>query len=113
MRAMDESVNAYLDFALKPKGFQRHQFLRKLFALSAKMTPEFFIKSIKRAHQYTITSVETIERIAVLCLNQESGELPFVEVDEEFRQRDAYREGFLTDQPDLSIYEKLFEVDDE
>jgi transposase len=113
LRAMDESVNAYLDFALKPKGFQRHQFLRKLFALSAKMTPEFFIKSIKRAHQYTITSVETIERIAVLCLNQDSGELPFVEVDEEFRQRDAYREGSLTDPPDLSIYEKLFEVDDE
>jgi len=111
LRAMAESVNAYLDFALKPKGIERHQFLRKLFALSRKMTPELLIRSIERAHKYKITSVETIERIAVLFLNQGSEELPYVEIDETFRTRDAYQEGALTDHPDLSIYDD--QADDE
>jgi hypothetical protein len=113
LRALSDSVSAYLDFALKPKGIQRHQFLRKLFALSRKMTPELLIKSVERAHKYKITSVETIERIAVLYINQEGETLPYVEVDEAFRKRDAYQEGELTDQPDLSIYEDEFEEDDE
>ena len=113
LRSMDDSVNAYLDFALEPKGVRRHQALRKLFALSRKMTPELFIQSIKRAHKYRITSVETIGRIAVLNMNKGFGELPCPQVDEEFRQRDTYREGYLTDPPDLSIFDNQFEPDDE
>jgi hypothetical protein len=46
-----------------------------------------------------------VERIAVLYLNQGMGELPTPEVDEAFREREAYREGSLTDLPDPSIYE--------
>jgi hypothetical protein len=33
--------------------------------------------------------------------------LPEVEVDEDFRQRPAYQEGYLTDEPDLSVYDQL------
>ena len=32
--------------------------------------------------------------------------VPDVEVDESFRQRPAYQEGFLTDEPDLSVYDE-------
>ena len=32
--------------------------------------------------------------------------LPLVEVDEGFREREAYRQGQLTDAPDLSIYDE-------
>jgi len=106
LRAMAESVNAYLDFALKPKGIQRHGFLRKLYALSGKMTEAVFVESIERAHKYRITDVAVIERIAALNITHGSPSLPFVEVDEDFRERDTYQQGRLTDAPDLSIYEQ-------
>ena len=38
--------------------------------------------------------------------------LPDVEVDETYRQRPAYQEGHLTDQPDLSIYDDPVPDDD-
>jgi len=105
LRALAPEVNAYLDFALESKGVQRHAFLRRLLALSQKMTAPLFLKSIQRAHRYQITTLETIERIACLYLREGAAELPLAEVDEAFRQRPAYQEGALTDLPDLSIYQ--------
>ena len=87
------------------KGLQRHAFLRRLLALSQKMTAELFRKSVHRASQYRITSLETLERIAGLYFKEATAELPLAEVDEGFRQRAAYLEGALTDQPDLSRYQ--------
>ena len=105
LRAVAPEVNAYLDFALESKGVQRHAFLRRLLALSQKMTAPLFLKSIQRAHHYRITTLDTIERIALLHLREGAAELPCAEVDEAFRQRPAYQEGALTDPPDLSIYQ--------
>lgn len=112
LRAMAESVSAYLDFALKPKGIERHGLVRKLFALSQKVTPALFIRSIERAHKYRITSLATIERIAFLFMSQGADRLPCVEIDEGFQEREAYLQGQLTDQPDLSIYENMLEESD-
>ena len=39
--------------------------------------------------------------------------IPQPEVDEDFRQRPAYQEGYLTDQPDLSVYDQLSEEKEE
>ena len=50
-------------------------------------------------------SLETIERIALLYLQEAIGELPFALVDEGFTQREAYLEGSLTEPPDVSIYQ--------
>lgn len=104
LRAIDERVGSYLDFALPPGGIRRHGFVRKLHALSRKITAELFVASIERAHTYRIVEMETIERIVALNLAHGSGALPCVEVDEHFRERDAYQEGRLTEPPDLSIY---------
>jgi len=35
-----------------------------------------------------------------------------VEVDERLKERDAYREGALTDLPDLSTYDDFLEAED-
>ncbi len=113
LRAMDQSINAYLDFVLPPLGTKRHGFIRKLFALCRKMTKGLFVKTIERAHKYRITSIETIESIALLLMRQETADLPLVEVNDNFRRREAYLEGYLTDQPDLSVYENIPEEDDE
>ena len=106
LRALAPAVGAYLDFALPTKGIQRHEFIRRLLALSRKMSLELLVKSLERASKYRITSLETVERIALLYLQQGSGQLPLVPIDEAFRQRPAYQEGSLTDPPDLSLYQE-------
>jgi len=111
---LSQAVGAYLDFALKSEGgVRRHNFVRKLFSLSRRMTSELFVQSIERALRYRITSVETIERIALLSMTQDAQILPDADVDEDFQQREAYLEGRLTDAPDFSIYEKMLEDEDD
>jgi transposase len=104
LRAMGTAVQAYLDFALKVRGFYRHEFIRKLLGLSRRMSPELFARSLDRAGKYKVVDLATIERIAFL-LFKETGELPAAPVDERFMEREAYREGWVTDPPDLSIYD--------
>lgn len=113
LRAVSPAVAAYLDFALKGEGgIQRHRFVRELFAMTSRMPSSVFVQTIERALRYQIVSMETIERIALLYLTQDTPKLPCVAVDEAFRQREAYLEGSLTDAPDFSLYDKLLEEDD-
>jgi len=111
LRAIDQRVGAYLDFALPPGGRQRHGFVRKLHALSRKITAELFVASLERAHTYRIVEMAVIERIVALNLGHEARALPCVEIDEHFRDRAAYQEGRLTEPPDLSAFNP--EHDDE
>ena len=106
LRAMAPQIGAYVDFLLKTPGLQRHQCLRRLFALSQRMSPELFLRSTQRAHRYRITCLDTLERIARLYLSEGQGELfPSPTIDEAFRERPAYQEGALTDLPNLSQYD--------
>jgi transposase len=104
LRAISPSVGAYVDFILKTPGIYRHEHLRRLLALSRKMSAPLFIQSVERAHKYRIIDLPTLQRIAQLYLEQ-GGELPRVEIDENYRQRETYLEGSLTEKPDLSIYQ--------
>src|SRR6266581_5619634 len=108
LRAISETVDRYLKFALHA-GVQRHRFLRELFALSCRMTHSLFIQTIERALRYQITDIDTLQRIARLCLSQDDRPLPGADVDESFRQREAYQQGSLTDAPDFSLYDKMLE----
>jgi hypothetical protein len=112
LRAISPSVDEYLSFALKPQGIARHRFLREVFALSGQMTTALFIRTVERALRYRIISVDILRRIAQLYLNQGEVVLPSPPVDEGFRDRDAYRQGHLTDAPDFSQYDKMLENDD-
>jgi len=105
LRSISPVVGAYLDMVLKPGGIERHSFVRKLFALSRRMTSDLFLLSIERAAKYKVTSLKAIERIARFYMNQTDTPLPSAEVDENFVNREAYLEGELTDQPDLSLYD--------
>jgi hypothetical protein len=94
-----------VDYALQTLGIQRHRFLRELFALSRQVTPAVFVEAVTRALRYRVVQLETLRRIAWLCMSEGQQPLPYVDVDERFRQRPAYQEGFLTDEPDLSVYD--------
>ena len=62
---------------------------------------------------YRIVNLETLRRIAWLCMQQDEHPLPEADVDENFQQRLAYQEGCLTEEPDLSIYDAMFGEEDE
>jgi hypothetical protein len=111
LRAISEVVDRYLKFALHA-GVQRHRFLRELFALSCRMTQSVFIQTIERALRYQITDIDTLQRIARLCLSQDDRPLPGADVDESFRQREAYQQGRLTDAPDFSLYDRMLDDDE-
>jgi len=109
LRALGESVVAYLEFALQPKGLERHHLVRALFALSRQTSPEIFQKVLARALRFRITDLPTLRRIAVLLLNQDGGPLPCAQIDEDFRDRESYQAGLLTDLPDFSLYDQLLD----
>jgi hypothetical protein len=113
LRALGGEVEAYLDYALKTPGIQRHRFLRKLFALSRQVTVTVFVAALQRAFRYRIVDSDALQRIAWYCLTQGEQSLPYADVDESFRQRPAYLQGCLTDEPDLSIYDELPSKDDD
>jgi transposase len=102
LRALAPAVSAYLDYALPIKGLARHPFLRRLLALSRKMSVALFSQTLERARKYRITDLQTLQNIAWLYLQQGPGQVPQVEIDAAFRQREAYQEGSLTDPPDLA-----------
>jgi len=104
LRALDPVIGAYVAFILGTPGLLRHQFLRRLWAWSQRWSPALFRRTIERAHRYRITSLETLERIALLHLDDTA--LPEPVVDPDLEKRPAYQEGSLTDTPDLSRYDE-------
>jgi hypothetical protein len=107
LRAIDQAVADYLNYAFSAGVAQRHHFTRELFVLSRKVTSRVFVKTIQRAHRYRVVDLATVRRIAWLCISQVEDVLPEAEVCEDFQRRPAYQEGCLTDEPDLSMYDQL------
>jgi hypothetical protein len=106
LRALAPTVSAYVDFLLATPGHLRHQTLRRLWALSQRMSLELFVRSVARAHRYRIHDLKTLERITHLYLQEAPNPLPLPAIDESFRERAAYQEGSLTDTPNLSGYDE-------
>ena len=107
LRALDETVGAWLDFALQPRGIARNRALRDLFRLSQQMTESLFVRSVARALKYGIRSVDTVRRIALMYLSESGATLPTAEVDEGLFEREAYQEGRLTDEPSFSAWHEV------
>lgn len=104
LRAIDPVIGAYVDFILATPGLLRHQFLRRLWTFHQRWSTALFLRTVERAHRYHITSLETLERIALLYLDDTA--LPDPVVDPDLEKRPAYQEGSLTETPDLSRYDE-------
>ncbi len=113
LRATSAEVDAYLNFAVTKGGRQKHRFIRQLYGLHKKLAPSLFIKTVKRALKYRITDAQTIERIAILLMKEGNYQVPSVQVEQEFTDRQSYLDGRFTSDVDLSVYDKMMEQDDE
>lgn len=111
LRAISEEVNAYIDFVIKSNGIQRHKFIMALFTIHRRLALSLFIESIKRALKYGITDMDTVERIGLLLIREDGCAAPFAEIDKDVQKRDQYIEGALSDEVDLSLYDKLGDDD--
>jgi hypothetical protein len=105
LRAMGTEVSAYVDYVNQTLASQRYRFLRALFTLSRQVPEKALVQALERALTYRVAELETVKRIVWFCMSQSEERLPDVDVDENYRQRPAYQEGCLTDQPDLSQYD--------
>jgi len=57
--------------------------------------------------------MDTIEHIAILQMKNGDYETPFVLIEDKFQNRESYKEGYFTDEVDLSIYDKIMEEDND
>ena len=106
LRGLGPEVAAYVEYVLATPGIQRHRFLRELWALSQQVPRAVFGQALQRALRYRVVHLSTVRRIAWLYLSQGEPHVPDAEVDESYRERPAYQEGALTDEPDLSRYDQ-------
>ncbi|MFC2146467.1 helix-turn-helix domain-containing protein [Acidobacteriota bacterium] len=124
LRTLSPEVEAYLEFALSGKQTQnqyvkqKHRFIRQLYGLYQKLALPLFVKTINRALNYRITNMETIERIAILQIKE--GNYPLstfipltIDIDENFKNRESYLEGYSSDEVDLTLYDQLLEIEEE
>jgi len=105
LRSLAPAVGAYLTWVLATCGVRRHHYVRGLFALSQRMGPDHFVRSVERAHRYKVGDLEGLERIAGVLVTFGRAPAQPMEFDEAYRQSAAYREGELAGRPDLSIYD--------
>jgi hypothetical protein len=113
LTAIDPTIGEYLQFISKSplSSTKKNRLIRALFSLSQKLAPGLFIQTIQRAHRYSITDRDTIERMAVLLMRQNGFEDVTVESDD-YEKREIYREGRLSPEPDLHKYDDILEEKD-
>jgi len=112
LRNFAVEVSEFLDYALQSKGIERHRFIRQLYGLCKSLGQQVFVETVKRARQYHVTDIETIEKIAVLKMKG-NGSLPLVQIKEEFEHRESYLDGKYSQDVDLTIFDKILEKKDE
>lgn len=117
LKAIDPAVTSYLEFLSKePESSQKkYRLTRQLFRLSLKLAPVLFIDTIRRAHRYRIADIETIERIAQQLMRENSFEMESwrdVDGEDDLQDRDIYRDGEVSNPPDMSRYDHLLDADE-
>jgi len=111
LRDISAAVGTYLDFILKGTGALRHRHLRDLHGLYRRLSPKLFERVVERAHRYKVDDVRALDEIARLLARDDAEFTPDTPFDEGYEERQQYRDGRITDPPDLSGYEQLLEND--
>jgi hypothetical protein len=104
LRCAAPEVNQYLDFVLVMQGRTRHSFVRRFYGLYKKTALTLFIKAVERALTYRINDMNVIENIIRLLLKDSNYDMPLPEINDAFKNRQAYLEGRFADEADLSVY---------
>lgn len=113
LSALDPCVGSYLELVKNKisSPVVRYRFVRLLFGLSLKVSSSLFVKTIARAKEFGVTDFDTIERMVIYMMREDAFETPLFDLDEDFKNRDCYQEGQVTDLPDLTKYDRFLDDD--
>ena len=106
LRNAAPEIDDYLNFILVMKGKARHSLIRQLYSLYKKTPLDLFTRAVQRALKYRVSNLATLENIIRLLLRQSNYDMPLPQTDNAFTNRPAYLEGQFTTGPDLSVYKK-------
>ena len=112
LRGLGEFCCEYLDFIRSKDSMvkQKPKFIRQLYALSRKMSPELFELIIRRALKYHVTNIEALVSISHQQMKKEQYSCDEITLDSnEYENRPAYQEGRFSQERDLKYYQDLFE----
>lgn len=106
LRNAAPEIDDYLNFILVMKGKSRHSLIRQLYNLYKKTPVALFTRAVQRALKYRASNLATLENIIRLLLRQSNYDMPLPQTENTFTNRPAYIEGQFTTDPDLSVYKK-------
>jgi transposase len=108
LREISSEVSAYIDeFVIPMSGKKRHGFVRQLYRLNQKLTPSLFSATLARAFTYRVTDIDTIQRIAVLKMQQGNCIIQSPDVDMSYKNRKSFLDGQFVDEVDLTTFDDL------
>lgn len=109
-------VNRYLDFILSKNCTikQKPAYIRKLYSFSKKLSPKLFEKCIGRALKYGVNTIDSLDRIAGILLNDNiEYSIESVSAGNTYESRPAYQKGRVSKELGLDKFQKMIEeVDD-
>jgi transposase len=111
LRLLGVEVGSYLDFVRSKESDvrQKPQFIRRLYGLSKKVAPSLFLNMIKRALNYRVTHMPSLERICVQLMTRDGLPLPEIGASREYEQRESYQQGRFCEEADLKDYQAFLE----
>jgi hypothetical protein len=104
LRELGDVAGTYLDTVKSSQSRVAHRpaFIRGLYALQKQVGATLFIQTLKRAMDYHVYDLAAVERIAHLLVETDSGNQSWVsDVSDDYRTRDAFRDGQFTDEHDV------------
>jgi len=98
LRSYDVVCSSYLDFvkSAECRIFQKGKFIRDLYLLAQKMSPDLFMKTIQRALKYQCRQIISLERIARKFMNGQPGIEAIQQINNDYINRPMYQKGKLS-----------------
>jgi len=99
LRACDSVCGAYLDFIQGPESpvVQRGRFIRELYLLARKMSPELLRRTITRALKYQTSRISSLERIARQLMHHKQDITPSEGmINNDYINRPMYQKGKIS-----------------
>lgn len=105
LRAMDETCAKYLDFVQSGQCDvkQKPHFIRQLYSLSKKLTPELFAATLRRALQYRVAGIERLLTISGFLLQKGHYRTLEITPAQDYEKREAYQAGRFSEERDLDF----------
>jgi transposase len=107
------STPEYVTFILsEAKGVRKMNFIRSLHSFSKHVSDDLFEKTVARALHYRIIDMDVVESIASRTLGLVIPADIDTSVDDELMDRLSYRDGSISEEPDLNQYQLPAEEDE-